>query len=124
MVAICSSIVIVLVFMFFMFPLTRTKISRYTSWCQTMLDECNFNAPEIIIRPGNKSVSKYIDGVNHIYIKEQSTDLANKKILTYMMAYNTTDQFETDYQYISNTDVLMSKFEKDELVDRRHVIIK
>jgi len=107
-----------------MFPLTRMKIDRYTTWCQNMLDECNFHAPEIIIRPGNKSVSKYIDGVNHIYIKEQSTDLANKKILTYMMAYNTTDQFETDYQYISNTDVLMSKFEKDEFVDRRHVIIK
>lgn len=116
-IMIYSCLMVIVAFIFLIFPLSKKKDNTFATWCQEILEQTGFSGPPIIIREGNRNVIKSIDGIKHIYIKKQSSEAATKKILVTLIAYSTSNELK-NCQYFTNLDMILSYIEREEGIDR------
>lgn len=107
-----SSVLTILVFGFFIFPLSKPKDNTFSTWCQEVLEKNGLEGPPIIIREGSRNVIKSIDGIKHIYLKKQSNEEDAKKVLISLIAFSTSDNMK-NYQYFTNLDVMLCQLDKE-----------
>lgn len=113
---------IILLTVFSYVGIRRESCTDYRDWCNNIMLENNFDPPEIhIFRAKKNSCVKVKSGVAYIYLARQGSELADKKMLTYLLASLTTDKYVNDCQYHTNLEVLMDAFENKENIRRVNV---
>ena len=115
-----------IIFALFSFVGLRTKKrEEYTQFCYDVLSDNDFDPPEIHIMSANKrSCVKRKNNIAYIYLVDQGDDVANKKMLTALLAFTTSDYSKSDGQYYTNLDVLMNHVENKEDFLRTRVPLK
>ena len=120
------ALLFMMIFTVFSFMGMRTeKNSAYTQWCYDILLDNGFNPPELhVMKADKRSCVKMKNGIIYIYLSDQGSEIADKKMLVNLVAFITSDLYKSDGQYYTNLDVLLKHAEDKEGFNRLDVRLK